>query len=377
MIHYLKAIFKKSFTPLNLITISRQRLVDNYHSLQSRNHAVKIAPVLKSNAYGHGIALTGKIFDKVHAPFLCVDSLYEAFQVYSKAGAKTPILIMGYIHPKSLAVKKLPFRFAIYDLQHATVLNKYQKGAKVHIFIDTGMHREGVTMEDLPDFLKELKKLKDIEVEGVMSHFAELSKPDSDLTKLQINNFEKAKEMISKEGFNPKWFHLGGMLGLIKGDKLGANMVRIGKALYGVDDADSKQYNLDIKPALKFQTRIVQIKKIKKGEKVGYSGTYIAPSERTIAILPLGYNDGVDRRLSNKAYVTVKGVKCPVVGLVSMNITTIDITDVKNAVLDTEAVFISDNPEDPNSIANLSEAGVILPHEMLIHIAESTKRVVV
>ncbi len=174
MLSILKSLVKKPFTPLNLITISRQRLIDNYKSLQGENPEVKIAPVLKSNAYGHGTALTGKIFDEVRAPFICVDSLYEAFQLHTKAGVKTPILIMGYIHPKSLAVKKLPFRFSIYDIEHAKVLNQYQKGSKVHIFVDTGMHREGVTMEDLPQFLDELKKLKDVEVEGLMTHLADL-----------------------------------------------------------------------------------------------------------------------------------------------------------------------------------------------------------
>src|SRR3990167_7331751 len=167
----------KKFTPLNLITISRQRLIDNYHNLSAINPAIKIAPVLKSNAYGHGIKLVGEILDKVGAPFLCVDSLYEAFQLKSKAKVKTPLLIMGYIHPKSLSVKKLPFSFAVYDLDHARALNEYQIGAKVHVFVDTGMHREGVSMEKLKDFLKELKGLKNIKVEGLMSHLAEPAKP--------------------------------------------------------------------------------------------------------------------------------------------------------------------------------------------------------
>lgn len=376
MLSILKRLIKKPFTPLNLITVSKSRLIDNYHNLQSRNPQIKIAPVLKSNAYGHGIKLVGEVLDKVNAPFLCVDSLYEAFQVCSRTHLKTPILIMGYIHPKSLAVKKLPFSFAIYDLEHARVLNEYQQGAKVHIFVDTGMHREGVVMEELPDFLDQLKKLQNLKIEGVMSHFADLAHADSDLTQLQIANFKKAKEMVSKVGFKPKWFHLGGMLGLMEGVRLGANMVRLGKALYGVDDVDSKRYKIDIKPVLRLTTRIVQIKKIKKGEKVGYSGTFIASKEMTIGVLPLGYNDGVDRRLSNKGVVTVKGIVCPVIGLISMNITVIDISAVKEPFLDQEVIVFSDNPQDLNSIENASEKGGVLPHEMLIHIAESTKRII-
>ena len=116
---------------------------------------------------------------------------------------------------------------------------------------------------------------------------------------------------------------------------------------------------------------------LKKGEKVGYSGTFTAPGDMTIAVLPLGYNDGMDRRLSNRGVVTVNGVECPIIGLISMNITTIDATAALRIVIGQEVVVFSDNPDDPNSVVNASKAGGILPHEMLIHIAESTKRVLV
>ncbi len=390
MLSILKGFFGRKFTPLNLITISRQRLIDNYHSLSSINPEIKVAPVLKSNGYGHGIKLVGEVLDKVGAPFLCVDSLYEAFQLSSKAGIKTPVLIMGYIHQKSLKVKKLPFSFAVYDLEHARVLNEYQKGAKVHFFVDTGMHREGITMEGLSEFLNQLKKLKNIEVEGLMSHLADSANPDSILTQMQLKNFQKAKKAVLDGGFNPRWFHLGGTYGLMNKLTAGCNLVRVGRAVYGISDKGEgervKGKGISLKPVLKHTSRIVQIKKIKKGEKVGYSGTFTAPKDMTIGILPLGYNDGVDRRLSNKGVVGVESdegdggqkiVFCPVIGLISMNVTTIDLSGVKNPVLDMEAVVFSDNAEDPNSVVKLSKKGDILPHEMLIHIAESTKRVVV
>ena len=98
MLNFVKRLFRKSYTPLNLITISKEALINNYESLSKVNPEIKIAPVLKSNAYGHGIRLVGKILDEVKAPFLCVDSLYEAFQLQTKAQVRTPILIMGYVH---------------------------------------------------------------------------------------------------------------------------------------------------------------------------------------------------------------------------------------------------------------------------------------
>jgi len=377
MLGFLKNILHRKFTPLNLIAINKERLLGNYRALSEVNPNVKVAPVLKSNAYGHGIGLVGKILDEVAAPFICVDSLYEAFQLYSKIEIKTPILIMGYIHPQSLSVKKLPFSFAVYDLEHVKVLDQFQSGARIHIFVDTGMHREGVGMGDLPGFLRELKKLKHIEVEGLMSHLADPAKPESPLTKKQINNFGEARKMVIEAGFTPKWFHMGGTYGLLNGLTVGCNLVRVGRAVFGIDDRDSRALNLKLKPVLRHSTKIVQIKNVEKGEKIGYAGTYTASKDMKIAILPLGYNDGVDRRLSDKGVVMIGEAECPIIGLVSMNITTIDITHVKEPFLGQEVVVFSDNAEDPNSVVNSSKAGGMLAHEMLIHIAESTKRIVV
>lgn len=375
MLDIFKKFLGKSFTPLNLITIHSERLIENYKALSFVKPEIKVAPVLKSNAYGHGIRLVGEILDKVDAPFLCVDSLYEAFQLYSKTGVKTPILIMGYIDPKSLQVKKLPFSFAIYDIEHAKVLNQYQKGAKVHIFVDSGMNREGVRMEGLEEFLEELKGLKNIEVEGLMSHLADPGHPNAPLTKMQIKNFEKARELVKKSGLKPKWFHVGGSYGLLNDLTLGCNLVRVGRAVYGIDNMDSK-LNIRLKPVLKHTSKIVQIKRIKKGDTVGYNGSFVAKKDMMIGILPLGYNDGVDRRLSDKGVLSVDGVECPIIGLVSMNITTIDLSQVKEPFLGQIAVVYSDNTDDKNSVVNMAKAGGVLPHEMLIHIAESTKRVV-
>ncbi|MBI2593224.1 alanine racemase [Candidatus Daviesbacteria bacterium] len=373
MLSILKRLIKKPFTPLNLITISRGRLINNYQELTGINPEIKIAPVLKSNAYGHGIRLVGEILDMVDTPFLCVDSLYEAFQL-KKAKARTPILIMGYIHPKSLSVKKLPFSFAVYDLEHAQVLNEYQKGSKVHIFVDTGMHREGVSMNELEDFLKAMKQLSNVTIEGIMSHLADPANPDSALTKMQLANFQKAKKLYQQFSLTTRswkadiWFHLGGSYGLLNELTAECNLMRVGRAIYGIDWG---------RPVLKHTSTIVQIKKIKKGDKVGYNGSFVADKDMTVGVLPLGYNDGVDRRLSNRGVVTVSEVKCPIVGLVSMNITTIDLTNVKQPFIGQEVVIFSDNPKDPNSVVELSKKGKILPHEMLIHIAESTKRVVI
>ncbi len=372
-----KFLRRRKFTPLNNIYISQDRIRENYKFLAKFNPEVKIAPVLKSNAYGHGLKEVGKILDNVGSPFFCVDSLYEAFQLQTHARIETPILIMGYIHPKSLSVKKLPFSYAVYDIEHAKAINKYQSGASIHVFVDTGMNREGVTMEEFPEFLKKLKKLENIKVEGLMSHLAISGEPNNPKTKQQIENFLKAKEMILTEGFSVKWFHLGGSYGLLNRIVDGCNLVRAGKALFGVKNPNVKSSTFNLKPALIMTTKIVQIKELSRGGTVGYDGTFQAKKDMKIAVLPMGYNDGIDRRLSNKGYVLVSGVKCKIIGLISMNVATIDISGVKDPKLDLTVIVYSDSDSNPNSISNASKLCGTIPYELLIHLNPITKREVI
>ena len=377
MISIFKILQRRSY-PLNIIELSRQNLEQNYQYLASLHQNLKVAPVLKSNAYGHGLKEIGKMVDGQNPPFICVDSLYEAY-ILQKEGIKSQILIMGYIDSRSLIRKKLPFSYAIFGLDQAKALNKFQPGAKVHIFFDTGMHREGVPLDDLNQFLKDLSQFKNLEIEGIMSHLAATS---ADLEKLwvtQVKNFKKGLDIIRKNGIYPKWVHIGASGAILNQklrDQIGecSNVVRTGKAFYGITLGDTK---VEVKPILALKSKIYQVKKIKKGAAVGYDGSFIAKKDMTIATLPLGYFDGVDRRLSNKGAVLVEGVECPIIGRVSMNITTIDISQVENPKVGMEAVVISSNPTDPNSIENFATISQTIPHDLLVHLAESTRREIV
>ncbi len=373
MIDLVRKILNRAYHPLNRIEISKDRLVGNYEYLSSINKGIKITPVLKSNAYGHGITMIGKLVDKFDAPFLCVDSLYEAFQLH-KAKIKTPILIMGYIDPRSLRVKKLPFSYSVWDLQTAGALDKYQKGCEVNIFVDTGMHREGVSIEELEDFILELKEFKNINIVGLMSHLASANDPKSPQNKEQERNFKKALEICSKNHLGLKYKHLSASAGLLTLPNTECNIARVGKALYGIDPIGDFP---KLQPVLKFTTHIVQIKKLKKGGKVGYDGTFTASKDMVIGILPLGYNDGLDRRLSNRGVVQVNGVECPIIGMISMNVATIDLTHAKGVGVGDEVVVYSDNPKDKNSIQNSAKLCNTTPYDIMVNLVDSTRREVV
>jgi alanine racemase len=368
-----KLIFPRSF-PLNKINIDKNRLLGNYKYLSSLDKNITIAPVLKSNAYGHGIELVGKLIDEVEAPFVCVDSLYEAYQL-KKAKIKTPVLIMGYVDPRSLRRRHLPFSYAIYDLSYARALNDYQKGSEVHIFVDTGMHREGVKLEDLAGFINSLKKFKSLKIVGLMTHLAKGGSPKDSLTLRQFREFKEAIKICENAGLNLEWTHMGGSNAILHNDlkDSGVNLVRAGLALYGIDPIFKEVKNL--KPVLAVTTKLVEIKEIGPSETVGYDGSYTAQKPMKIGILPFGYNDGVDRRLSNRGCVLIKGKVCKILGLLSMNMTTIDLTGIEKPFIGEEVVVFSKNIQDPNSIVNTSKTCQTTPYVILIHLNPTTKRI--
>lgn len=370
------SLFRRSYSPLNKITISKNRLLNNFNYLSNVSKDISIAPVLKSNAYGHGLLNIAKIIDSQKAPFLCVDSLYEAYELI-KENIKTPILIMGYVHPENLKVKRLPFSYAVYDKESAVAINKYQPSAKIHIFVDTGMHREGISINELPEFLRFLMTLKNLKIEGLMSHFAVSEEPKNIFTQKQIKNFKSAVKILNNEGIFPKWIHIGNsgaVLNYKEYEKEIGNVCRSGIALYGIDPEGR---NNSLEPVLELKTILNQVKLMQKDEKAGYSFTFTAKKDMTIGILPLGYNDGIDRNLSNTGGVSINGIWCPIIGRVSMNLTTVDLSKLKDPLVGREVVVYSRNTKDQNSIYNLAEKINTIPYELLVNLTTTTKRFVI
>ena len=373
MIDSIRKIVGQKYYPLNEIEISKTALLHNYKYLTELS-GVPVAPVLKSNAYGHGIEIVGKILDSIAPPLIRVDSIYEAYQLLN-AKVKTPIFVMGYVSSENLSVKKLPFSFSVYTNEMLINIKKYQPHAGVHIFVDSGMHREGVPMDELSEFLKKAKSL-DLNIVGIISHFA---KPDSHTnvnTKNQIDNFEKAIEIGKSLDINFKFIHLFASNGIrnIENYRRVDNLTRSGKALYGIDTLKNSK---KLKPVLSLNSTIIQIKKLKKGEAVGYDFIFKAPRDMVTAILPIGYNDGVSRRLSNKGFVKIGNNFCQIIGRVSMNITVIDITNVKNARVGQKVNIYSNNPNDKNCVFNVAEETGAIPYEILTHLNPSTKRITI
>lgn len=377
----MKFDFGRTYKTLNLIEIDRKALRSNVDYFRSLNPSAKICPVLKSNAYGHGLKLIGKFVDQeINPEFICVDSLYEAYEL-EKVGVKTKILIMGYTFPKNFKFRKIDFRIPIFDFETVKYLSKYQKRAKVHLKIDTGMNRLGFKEKDFQKLVKLLQN-SNIEVEGIYSHLSDAENEGSTFTNKQVSKFKEAIKFFESYSFEFKWKHICSTAGAFSlGDK-DFNLIRLGLGFYGISPFSSCStldlcLQRNLKPALRLITHICQIKEIDKGETVSYDRTFRAKKKMKIAILPLGYYDGLDRRLSNNGGVRVGDVYCPILGRVCMNLTAIDVTVVKIPHVGQEAVVYDNDPKSLNSIKKTADLIGTIPHEILVNLSETTRRIIV
>lgn len=360
---------KKTYQPLNKIHVSKGNILHNYRYFQELNPHIDLFPVLKSNAYGHGIEIVGKIISQIGCKYICVDSVFEAYQLFN-IGVRAKMLILGYVDPENLRIKRLPFSYAVWSIEQVEGILKYQPKAKLHLFIDTGMNREGIRLEDLEGFAESFSKyVKNIE--GIMTHFASADELENKQTENQVSNFHKAVGIFEKSGFKFKYKHASATAGQLASDNSIFNAARLGIGLYGIDPI---QNNPNLQPALELTTKIAQVKRLNKEEVVGYGGTFKADSDMVIGILPIGYSDGISRKLSNKGFVKYKNHFCRILGKISMNITTIDLSDIDNLKVGDEVIVLSGNPSDKNSINNSANTAEIIPYELLVGLKSETTR---
>ena len=368
--------FKGKYRTLNKVMISAKALRHNLALYREIAPGKMVCPVLKANAYGHGLVEVARVLDSEKPEFFVVDSLHEAYQL-KKAGIKSKILILGYTFPENLLRKKLPFHFAVSDLGTAKALSKYK--AKVHLKNDTGMNRMGFAMADLPQVLEEFKKLK-VEVVGVLSHLADADNVhDASYTKQQFKKFEEAAGMVREAGFDPKYVHIEQSAGTLhEGD---FNMVRLGLGLYGVspfEENDMRAQKLEkLKPMMQLESTLVGVRELKKGDRVSYSCTFTADRDMKIGMVPVGYYEALPWSLSNKGVLEVKGVLCPIVGRICMNYTMVDLTGVEEPQIGDKVVVYAADGAAKNSIANMAKLAGCIPYELLTRVIEGMRREVV
>ncbi len=369
-----------SHEPLVKVSISRANLIDNLNAYKKRYPDLAFAPVLKSNAYGHGLVVIAQLLDTEKVSFFMVDSFYEA-RTLRRNDVRTKIVVMGYVRPEEIATSRLRgTEYALVDIEQLRQLTKIaRKPVRVHMKIDTGMHRHGILPEQLPEASTLLHSNKNLRLVGVGSHFADADNPDPEHTLQQISLWNTVVKKLEYEFPTIEYRHIAATKGVPLSAEANANVARLGIGLYGFDT--SPEGTTFLKPVLEMSSGLSSIREIPPGDSVGYNATFTATRPMRIATVPVGYFEGVDRRLSNKGSMLVHGKKCPIVGRVSMNMSSLDVTNVPEATQGDRVVVISRDPQDPNSIENIVKA-IQTPeyketeYVILIHIPMHLKRVV-
>lgn len=376
LLAYLRYFKRKlsSYQPLVSVSILKNNLLSNLEVFRKEYPQVDIAPVLKSNAYGHGLVEVATILDSQKVAFFVVDSLFEAEQLRA-AGIKSKILVIGYTSAQNIRQNSLrDVSFTVTSMDQLKEINlQIRSFVRLHLKIDTGMHRQGIATVEIGEAVRIIKQNKLVSLEGVCSHLAEPS--NEEFTRSQIDLWSKSLLQIKNVFPQVKFVHLAASGGHIYWNKITTNVLRLGIGLYGIDPA--KILSKKLRPTLKLTTSISSLKMISRGESVGYDRTFTAEKDMKIATLPMGYYEGVDRRLSDKALFFAGNKWCRLIGRVSMNIATIDVSEVANIKLSDRVIVISEKYGDPNSVESIAKICETCPYEILVHIPAHLRREVV
>lgn len=263
MLQKLKKIFKPDLRPLNSIKISKSKILHNLDLIQQRQSAQAIFPVLKSNAYGHGILQILEILRGQSIPYLAVDSFPE-YQIIAR-NSRFNILIMGETLPQNYRffdTKRTAF--AVFSLPVVQALAALKSKVRVHLFLNTGMNREGIQEQNLPAFLQEIKKYPNIELEGVMSHLHSADTEPESIAQ-QVKVFKKMTKQIENAGFSPKWKHIAASAGTLQIQDDFFTACRPGLLLYGyspMQDTEYSEKTNQLQPALNLFSTITAIQKV-------------------------------------------------------------------------------------------------------------------
>lgn len=335
--------------------------------------------VVKADAYGHGAIECSKRLETAGIDWLGVAIPEEGLQIRN-AGVKTRILCLGSFWPgqeRMLIDKALTP--VIFSLETAKALNDAARDTTidVHVKVDTGMGRVGTRFETVGEFAADLKTLRDIRVAGLMTHLAsaEDHKQD-DFTSLQIERFAAACDAFRDAGHDPHWIHIANSPGAIGHPRSRGNLVRLGGALYGLldDILEDDASRPDLHPVLALRSEIADIKDLPAGETLGYGRTFETTHNSRIALVPVGYADGLPRVLSNKGHACIRGNRVPIVGRISMDWTMLDVTGAETATIGDVVTFIGRDAKCEITAAEIARAADTIGYEITCGIGPRVRR---
>src|ERR1051325_4277269 len=327
---------------------------------EKRKTPRKILSIIKGNGYGHGGPQVAKALEKAGSDWFGVTCTDEGIAV-REAGVRKPILILtGFVPGEETRLLKHDLTAVVHRcdqlplLERAAARRGSRKRATFHLKIDTGMNRLGIAPTDIDCFARQLAKCKHLQFTGTFSHFASsgvfADTAVGKQTREQEERFYAALDRLRALGIDPGLIHLANSAAIVSRPETWADMVRPGAILYGyhpgydpAEKRDEAEKLLLLKPVMSLRTKIINLRRVPAGEGVGYDATFVPERPSLIGVLAAGYGDGIHRSLGNRGSVLVRGKLAPIVGIISMDVTMIDVTDIENvAVGDVATIYGSD-----------------------------------
>ena len=377
----------KKILPLSYVEISRANLIHNIKQFRSLvRKGTEIAGVIKANAYGHGDVEVVKVLAP-YVDYFQINSVEEL--VTLRKVTKKQILLLGYVATNDLSrAIKLGCALTVFDTAHAKAINavarKMKRRQKVHIAVDSHLGREGVMPEELTAFLTELAKMKNLDVVGVYSHFANIEDTaDFSYAQKQIDTYHKSLKAFEKFGWKNLKTHISATSGVLAYEKgTGAHtIVRVGVGLYGMWPSKrlEKIYEnkITLKPVMRWVTHVAQVKKLGAGVSIGYGLSFITSHPTRIAVIPQGYSNGFPRSLSSVGSVLIGGTRCKVLGRVAMNMFVVDVTHAKNITEGAEVVVLGKQAKETITAEELAEKSGTINYEATTRVSPLLPRIVV
>ena len=360
------------------VVIDLDAISDNIDAIREKA-GVPVMAVIKADAYGHGAVQVARLL-KDKCAFFCVSSILEALELRD-AGLTTPILILGYTPTEAFPTAILQdIRPTIYRLEDGKALSQaacfLNLTAKFHFAVDTGMSRIGfqVTEKDA-DICAEIAALPGIQAEGMFSHFATADCADLSRAEAQAARFAEFDNMLKARGVNIPIRHLNNSAGLMN-FRTPYEMVRSGIITYGMYPSDEVDPGLlNLRPALRWLSRVTHVKTLPAGREISYGGTYTTTKPTRVATVPVGYADGYRRSLSGRFYVLIRGKKAPILGRICMDQMMVDVTDIPDAAQGDTVVLVGSSGELNISVEEIAAQQDSFNYEFVCGISRRVPRV--
>ncbi|MBI5235215.1 MAG: alanine racemase [Deltaproteobacteria bacterium] len=340
---------------------------------------IAVMAIVKANAYGHGDIEAGRALESVGCAMFGVAVVEEGIRL-RQAGIKSDIVILGGIYRGQIQeVFDYSLTPVVFDIGMATALDGYAKGRgerkKVHLKIDTGMGRLGILPGEMSGFLDGYVGLTNLDTQAILSHFAQAESEDGSFTDTQLKLFIGSTDRMKRAGITPEFMDMANSAAAIGNAPARFNLVRPGIMLYGAYPAPRFRKIVDLKPVMSIKTRILHLKTVSAGTPISYGGRFVAKRESLIATLPIGYADGLPRRLSNVGEALIRGHRAPMIGAVCMDITMCDVTDIPGAQHGDEAVILGAQGTERITVEEIAEKAGTISYEIFCNISSRVPRV--